>query len=356
MRSDTVTMPTKEMRQASFDAEVGDDVYGDDPTVCALEAMAAEMLGKEASLFVPTGTMANLLCVMAHCSRRGEEVLVGEHSHMSKYEQGGMAQIAGVHSRTVRNLPDGTLDLDDLRGKIQTSLDPHLTVTRLVCLENTQNYLGGQAIPIEHMDSVAELLRGTGVKIHVDGARLFNAATYLRVPAADLVKHADSVNICLSKGLGAPIGSMVVGGRGFVATARRLRKALGGGMRQAGVIAAPAIIALEKMSLRLQVDHDNAQLLAQGLAAMEDLGVHIDMASVQTNLVMFELRRSDISAEEFSDRLARPEEGSGGRMESVKIVMFPGSNTRLRATTHHHISEADVDCALAKVRAILKGV
>lgn len=356
MRSDTVTKPTEEMRRAMFEAEVGDDVFGDDPTVQALERSAAEMLGKEAALFVPSGTMANLLSVMVHCSRRGDEVLLGELSHISKFEQGGIAQLAGVHPRTVRNLPDGRLDLEDLRSKIQTNLDPHMTVTRLVCLENTHNYLGGRVLSIEHVEKVAEILKGTGIKIHMDGARLFNAATALSVPAAALVRHADSVYICLSKGLGAPIGSLLVGGRDFINSARRQRKAVGGGMRQAGVIAAPAIVALEKMSKRLQVDHDNAQRLARGLAGMESLGVHIDVASTETNIVLFTLNREDISPTELVRMLASTEDRSMTAGEvCVKIVAFPDDPRRLRVTIHHHITESDIDCALTKMGSILRG-
>ena len=346
-----------------MNADVGDDVFGDDPTVNELEQRAAQMFGMEAALFVPSGTMGNLLCVLTHCSGRGDEVLLGNESHISHYEQGGVAQFGGVHPRTVTNLPDGTLDLDELKSRIQPD-DPHHTTTRLVCVENTHNRRGGRVIPPAYMDRLAEMLKGMDIKIHVDGARLFNAATALKLPVADLLKRADSVNVCLSKALGAPIGSVIAGRRDFIGRAHRLRKALGGGMRQVGVLAAPGLIALEKMSLRLQEDHDNALVLAKGLATMTDLGLKINLESVETNIIYFELFRDDMDAFEFAKRLEesqkveREGEGAGSckREEvmsaSVKILAF--TPTRLRMVVHHQVSKEGVEMALAKTRALLE--
>ena len=306
LRSDTVTTPTREMREAMMNAVVGDDVFGDDPTVNKLQSQAAHTLGMEAALFVASGTMGNLICVLTHCSARGDEVLLGDESHISHYEQGGVAQMGGVHPRTISTLPDGTLDLCELERRIQPN-DPHHTVTKLVCIENTHNRKGGRVIPPSYMERLAETLRGTDIKIHVDGARLFNAATALKLPVADLLCHADSVSICLSKGLGSPVGSVIAGKKDFIRKALRLRKALGGGMRQVGVLAAPGLIALEKMSLRLQEDHDNAKVLANGIAELDGLGLKVNLESVQSNIVYFELHREDMTAFEFAEKLSDPE-------------------------------------------------
>lgn len=349
VRSDTVTKPTDEMRLAMFEAEVGDDVYGDDPTVIALQEKMARTLGKEAALFVPTGAMGNLICAMIHCSGRGEELLLGDRSHLFLNEQGSVAQLGGIHPRTVRNLPDGTLDLDEVKSKIYLGSDPHKAVTRLVCVENTHNATGGQVIPVEYMDKLAAIIRGTGVKLHVDGARIFNAATALGVPVAKLVEHADSVSACLSKGLGAPIGSVIAGSREFIARAVRMRKALGGGMRQAGVIAAAGIIALEKMSQRLQEDHDNAKRLAVGLEALRDRGVDVDPASVQTNMVIMELnQKSKLTAPDVVRGM-----GAVHGESDAEVKMVAMAERRIRFVTHVQVSKDDVDFIVAKLAKLL---
>ena len=354
LRSDTVTTPTQEMREAMLNAAVGDDVFGDDPTVNKLQNTAAEMLGMEAALFVPSGTMGNLLCVLTHCSARGDEVLLGDESHISHYEQGGVAQLGGVHPRTVTTLSDGTLDLVELKSRIQPD-DPHHTNTRLVCVENTHNRRGGRVIPPSYMERLAETLKGTGIKVHVDGARIFNAATSLKLPVAQLLCHADSVSVCLSKGLGAPIGSVIAGNRDFIKRAHRLRKALGGGMRQVGVIAAPGLIALEKMSLRLHEDHDLAQILANGIAAMSGLGLKVKLESVESNIIYFELFRDDMTAFEFSEQLlASGEGGSGGDAAKVSVKICAVTEHLMRVVTHHQVSKEGVAKALAKMREILE--
>ena len=352
LRSDTVTKPTEDMRVAMFEAEVGDDVLGDDPTVQELEGKAAEVLGKEAGLFVPSGTMGNLIAVMSHCGARGEEALAGDQSHIVLCEQGSAAQIGSVFVRTVVNLPDGTLDLADLKSKLQPESlrDPHKSITRLVCVENSHNFMGGRAVCPEYMDSLAKLIRGQGIKLHVDGARLFNAATALGLPPSKLVEHADSVCICLSKGLGAPVGSVLVGATDFIAGARRIRKSLGGGMRQAGVIAAPGLIALEKMSQRLEIDHNMAQFLAKGLASMSDLGIRIDAKEVETNIVLFSLERSDMSPSEFVSRL---EEEGTAKGERVVVRMLTMGQDKVRAVLNHHVDHDAVECAIIRVREVL---
>lgn len=358
MRSDTVTRPTEEMRVAMFEAEVGDDVFGEDPTVAELEKKAAEVLGKEAGLFVPSGTMGNLAAMMSHCWTRGEDIIVGDQSHIALYEQGGAAQIGNVFLRTVKNLPDGTLDLDELRSKLQPADkfagDPHKSLTRLVVVENTHNMMGGRVIRPEYMDRLVELLRGLGIKIHVDGARLFNAATALGLPPAKLVEHADSATICLSKGLSAPAGSVLVGTADFIAHARRVRKSLGGGMRQVGVLAAPGIIALEKMSQRLEIDHNMAKFLARGLLSMSDLGINVDLESVETNIVFFGLQRSDMTVEDFVAQLEEEGVANGDR---VVVKMLPArvasGEVKVRAILTHHVTHQCVESALIRIREIL---
>ena len=350
MRSDTVTKPTPEMRRAMAEAEVGDDVFGEDPTVNLLQEKAAKVLGKEAALYVPSGTMGNLISVMCHCAHRGDEVIIGDRSHIAMWEQGGVAQLGGVFPRLLKNKPDGTLDIDEIRSTIMTDThDNHCTLTRLVCIENTHNFTGGQPITPAYMDELVSVTHQYGIKIHVDGARLFNAATALGVSAAELVKHADSVSICLSKGLAAPVGSLVVGSKSFIAEAHKVRKSLGGGMRQVGILAAAGIIALEKMSLRLQEDHDNAKRLANGLAAMKELGIQIDPAMVKSNLVVFQLIRSDITPDEFCSRLEVPA-GDGGGV----VRILPVTGQLIRAVINYHITVEDVDIALAKITDVLK--
>jgi threonine aldolase len=245
LRSDTVTHPTPAMREAMARAEVGDDVFGDDPTVNRLQEMAAERMGKEAGLFVPSGTMGNLAAVLSHCGR-GDEVILGSKSHTFLYEAGGVSALGGVHSHQASNQPDGTLDLGEVRGAIRSE-DDHFPVTRLICLENTHNRCGGVALTVEYTRAAGELAHEHGLALHLDGARIFNAAVALGVEAGDLAAPADSITFCLSKALSAPVGSVLCGSKDFIARARRARKQLGGGMRQAGVLAAAGIVALETM-------------------------------------------------------------------------------------------------------------
>lgn len=339
LRSDTITRPTPAMRRAMAEAEVGDDVFGEDPTVNRLEAMAAERLGKEAGLFVTSGTMANLVCLLTHCGR-GDEVLLGDRSHTFIYEQGGSAGLGGIHPRTLPNGPDGTLDPGDIEAAIRPD-NVHFPRTRLIVLENTHNRCSGSPLSRGYMKAVGDIARGHHLKIHVDGARIFNAAAALGVEASDLVSEADSVAFCLSKGLAAPVGSVVCGDRAFVAEARRARKVVGGGMRQAGVIAAAGIVALTDMVDRLVEDHANARRLARGLLQVDGLSVNPEM--VRTNIVYVDITREGLSSTALSEQLAT--EG---------VLLLPTGPQQLRAVTHYHVAGEDADHALDVIRRIME--
>ena len=339
LRSDTITKPTPAMRRAMAEAEVGDDVFGDDPTVKRLEEMAADRLGKEAGLFVASGTMGNLVSLLAQCGR-GDEVIVGDQAHTYVYEQGGMAALGGIHPRVLRNLPDGTLDLDEIVAAIRDPNNPHFPKSRLITVENTHNRCGGTPLTVEYMRSLGKLAREHGLLLHLDGARIFNAAIALGVDVKALVADADSLTFCLSKGLAAPVGSVVCGSKPFIAEARRARKVVGGAMRQVGVIAAAGIVALEQMVERLAEDHANAHVLAAGLAEIP--GLQVDEVSVRTNIIYFETTRPDVDAPCLVARL----EEAGVRMGAV-------GQRRIRAVLNYHVTAADVQAALALMRAAL---
>ncbi len=339
LRSDTLTQPTASMRQAMAGAEVGDDVFGEDPTVNRLEEMAAERLGKQAAVFVASGTMGNLVSQLAHCGR-GDEMILGNHSHTFFFEQGGSAAVGGIHPRTVPNQPDGKLALEEIETAIRGD-NVHLPRTRLIMLENTHNQCSGYPLDADYMKAVGEIARRHGLKIHVDGARIFNAAAALNVDAKDLAAEADSISFCLSKGLAAPVGSMVCGTRDFIKEARRARKLLGGGMRQAGVLAAAGIVALTEMVDRLADDHANAKKLAQGLANTPDISIAPEL--VKTNIVFFEITRREMTVAELVNRL-----DEGG------VRMSPSGPNRIRAVTHYHITSEDIDYSLSALSNVLK--
>jgi threonine aldolase len=339
LRSDTITKPTPAMRRAMAEAEVGDDVFGEDPTVRRLEELAAGRLGKEAGLFVASGTMGNLVSLLAQCGR-GDEVIVGDQAHTCVYEQGGMAALGGIYPRPLRNQPDGTLDLAELEGAIRNFDDPHFTRTKLIALENTHNRCGGSPLPVAYMQAVGRLAREHGLLLHVDGARIFNAAVALAVDVKELVADADSVTFCLSKGLGAPVGSVVCGSRPFIAEARRARKVVGGGMRQAGVIAAAGIVALEQMVDRLAEDHENARTLAAGLAKLP--GIQVEEVPVRTNILFFRVVRPEMTASQLTARLAE---------QGVKMLAL--GPDRIRAVTNYHVTADDIQATLATFRAVL---
>jgi threonine aldolase len=285
LRSDTVTQPTPEMREAMQLAEVGDDVYGEDPTINRLQEMAAERLGKQAGLFVASGTMGNLIGILSHC-QRGDEVIVGKKNHVFLHEAGGISALGGVHSCQLPNQADGSLKLEDIAAAIRSD-DPHEPVTRLVCLENTHNACGGVYQTPEYARQTVEFAHGRGLSVHLDGARIFNAAAAQGVAAIALAGPADSVTFCLSKGLCAPVGSVLCGSKAFIAKAQRLRKMLGGGMRQAGILAAAGIVALEQMTGRLVQDHARAKKLADGLRQIA--GLTLDPGTLATNMVFLSL-------------------------------------------------------------------
>ena len=339
LRSDTVTLPTPAMREAIYRAELGDDVFGEDPTTNRLEKMAAERMGKEAALLVVSGTMGNLVCTLTHC-RRGEEVILGDRSHTFLYEAGGMSTLGGIHPHTISNQPDGTMRLEDIEGAIRGS-NVHFPRTRLICLENTHNRCYGSALTSEYIDSVAALAKEHGLSIHLDGARIFNAAIALGIDVKELTANVDSLSFCLSKGLSAPVGSVVCGSSEFIAEARRARKVLGGGMRQTGVIAAAGIKALEEMVDRLAKDHENARRLAEGIAHIS--GLSIEPAKVQTNIIYFELDEDRMTPKELVTELDKKE---------VKLLSVGAR--RLRAVTHYGISAEDIDLTVKALGEVMK--
>ncbi|MCY4623443.1 MAG: aminotransferase class I/II-fold pyridoxal phosphate-dependent enzyme [Chloroflexi bacterium] len=333
LRSDTVTHPTPEMRRAMAEAEVGDDVLGDDPTVKRLEAMAAERMGKEAAVYVSSGTMGNLLAVLGWCDR-GDEVILGSEAHILWHESAGSAAIAGTLLRAVPNDARGRLDPDDIEHAFR-AYRPGVSPTGLVTLENTHNRCSGAALSPSDTKAVADVAHGHGLPLHLDGARIFNAAVAQEVPADVLAGHADSVTFCFSKGLSAPIGSALCGPADFIANARMWRKMLGGGMRQSGVIAAAAIVSLESMVPRLAEDHQNAKRLAAGLAGIP--GISIDPERIETNIVIFEWVGGPHAA--FMAKLAE----AGGLASS-------SGAPKVRMVTHYGINAEDIDDALEGIR------
>jgi threonine aldolase len=339
LRSDTVTQPTPRMMEAIFRAELGDDVYGEDPTVNRLQRLAAEKLGKEAALFVASGTMGNLVAVLTHCNR-GDEMLVGDQAHVFYYEVGGSAALGGVHVRTVPN-GRGIPSPEDVEAAIRGE-DLHFPRTKLVCLENTHNRCGGVAVSAEETNAVAAVAHRYGVKIHLDGARLFNAAVALGVAPSQLAEQCDSVDVCLSKGLSAPVGSILAGSGDFIANARKYRKMVGGGMRQVGILAGAGIVALTEMVDRLAEDHTNARVLAEAIASME--GTQVDLAAVQTNIVVVCIERPDMTAAQFIARMAEL---------GVKITPFGGNKVRL--VTHYGIEREQVERTI-EVAGMVLGV
>ncbi len=336
LRSDTVTHPTPAMRTAMANAIVGDDVFGDDPTVNALQDYAAQLLGKEAALFVTSGTQGNVIACLTHC-QRGEELIVGKEGHIFRWEVGAASALGGITMHQVAVQPNGEIKLDDIEAAIRNSADVHHPITKLVCLENTQGGMGGVPLTAEYVDRVADFAHARGLKLHIDGARLFNAAAALDVDPIDLVREADSVQICLSKGLCAPTGSLLLGSKEFIDRARRIRKMLGGGMRQAGVLAATGLIALKDMRARLGEDHEQAERLAQGLAAIPGITLH--PVHQRTNMVFFSI----------PDRVDPATFVAA--MKSRKILLIGGP--RFRAVTHYWITPQRVEQVIAAVRDCL---
>jgi threonine aldolase len=337
LRSDTVTKPTPAMRRAMAEAEVGDDVYGEDPTVNRLERRAAELLGKPAALFVPTGTMANTIGIKLH-TRHGEEVVCDDRAHILDWELSMTAWFSGCLARTVPTA-DGVLHWTAIEASIRTR-GPHNAPTALVHLEHPHNMGGGTLYPIEEIETICDRAHERGIKVHMDGARLFNAVVASGISPARIVAKVDTVMFCLSKALGAPVGSLLVGPEAAIEQGRLYRKRLGGGMRQAGVLAAAGLVALEETPPRLAEDHGNARLLAEGLAAIP--GVSIDPAKVVTNIVIFDVARTNVSPAELVSR---------AKAQGVLISAIGG--TRVRAVTHYDVSREDCERALTSISEIL---
>ena len=339
LRSDTVTRPTPSMRRAMAEAEVGDDVFREDPTVRRLEEAAAERTGKEAALFVPSGTMGNQIAVNVW-TRPGQEVILEERSHIFDYEMGTMAVLSGVLPRPIRG-DDGVLSVESVRRAIRPPVY-YLTQTGLIALENTHNMAGGTIFPVSEAESICSLARTQRIPTHLDGARLFNAAVAVREDAAELARPFDSVMFCLSKGLGAPVGSLVCGPAGFVDEALRVRKRMGGGMRQAGILAAAGLVALEENVERLAEDHDNARRLAEGIAGIPGLAIEPDR--VQTNIVVFSVTGGGMTAREVV-----------GRWKEAGVLSLAIDETQVRTVTHYDVDRAGIDRALEILAKLMRG-
>ena len=337
-RSDTVTQPSPEMREAIFNAQVGDDVFGDDPTINILEEMAADRLGKEQALFVASGTMGNLVSILSH-SNRGDEIIVGDKSHIFKYEAGGASALGGVAYHTVKNHEDGKIDPDDVLNAIRDASDNHNPKTSMIALENTQNMCGGRVLDQFETKIFSDIAKNNNLKFHIDGARIFNASVKLGIDVKKIVEGADSVSFCLSKGLACPVGSVVCGDDKFIESARKWRKMLGGGMRQAGFLASAGIVALDNMVNRLAEDHENAQKLAFGLSQLPH--INIDVNSVETNLVFFEI---DFEYRSLVENALNQNEIKGA-----------SKRERWRFATHYGIESSDIDITLDVMGSILHG-
>ncbi len=337
LRSDTFTLPTKEMLDSISSAELGDDVEGEDPTVNQLQALTAEMFGTEAALLVASGTMGNLVAMMSHC-QRGDEIILESEAHIYYYELGGLSALVGALPRLVKG-ERGKFTPQQLEENIRHP-DLHYPISRLVCIENTHNRAGGSVWTPAEVAAVAKTARDHGLKVHCDGARIFNAAVALGVDVKEYMRHLDSLSFCLSKGLSCPVGSMVVGDAGFIEQAKRNRKMVGGGMRQAGIIAAPGVVGLQKMVGRLKDDHHNARKLAEGLSVLP--GIEVDLDQVETNIVMADITGTGMKAETFVDRAGK-----------VGVQMFEFGMNRVRLVTHYGIVAEDVEEAISRLRRLL---
>jgi len=339
LRSDTFTLPTARMREAMARAPLGDDVFEEDPTVRHLEELAAQKVGKEAALFVVSGTMGNLVATLSH-TQPGEEVILGLNSHIYGYEVGGLARIGGLMPRVVDDSA-GIIRPEQVQNALRDA-NIHFAPTTLVCMENSHNMSGGRVMSVEQTKALADFAHERGFRLHMDGARIFNAAVALQVPVTELTKPVDSVMFCLSKGLSAPVGSLLAGDREFIKRARKFRKLLGGGMRQAGVIAAAGVVALEEMVDRLGEDHARAKALAHGLSSVP--GVKVIASNYQTNIVLIDIEETGLSSQEFARRLGERQ-----------IRVLTRTETALRAVVHRHIEDEDIDKAIAAFREVARG-
>ncbi len=339
LRSDTVTKPTPAMRKAMAEAEVGDDVYLEDPTVNRLQEKAAEIFNKDAALFVPTGSMGNQIAVKLH-TRQGDEIVIEERGHIFNYEMGTPAVVAGVMIRPVKSANGtGILNWSEIKSSLHINQPYHACPTGLICLENSHNLAGGTVMTAEQCKVICENAHELGIPVHLDGARIFNAAAHTGQSVAELSEHVDSVQFCLSKGLGAPVGSMLLGTKDFINEARSWRKRFGGGMRQVGVLAAAGLIALEESVPKLHQDHENARKLAEGVANLK--GVKIDIETVQTNIVIFDVSDAELTSNKICETL-----------KDRDIIAIPFGNL-IRMVTHYDVSIDDIKCALEQLKTIL---
>ncbi|XP_030256333.1 probable low-specificity L-threonine aldolase 2 isoform X1 [Sparus aurata] len=353
LRSDVVAKPGPAMRKAMAEAEVEYDLMGEDSTATELEELAADMFQMEAALFVPTGTMANLIAVMAHCRERDDEMIVGDLSHMHVFTQGGSAQLASVHATTATTLPDGTFDLEQLESKIHHRYpNPHHSRSRLICVENTHNIRGGRVLPLTFLQEVRALADKYGLSVHMDGARVMNAAVAQGVPPSTIVQHAHTVSLCLSKGLGAPVGAILAGPRDFIFRAARCRQALGGEMLKTGMLAAAGKLSLLQMEI-LEEDHRNAKTFAQALGDCDPPLFAVDTAAVETNIVCFSLREPSLSPFEFCARMGQVGAGEVAALgQGIQVHMFHYFRNIIRAVWHLGISSEDTQLAIQKMQFV----
>ena len=338
LRSDTVTLPSSEMRQSIFDAQLGDDVFQEDQNVNLLEKKAATISGKEAALLVPSGTMGNLISFLVHCPR-GTEAILGNKSHTFIYEAGGISAFGGIHSHQLENSDDGLIELELIKNAIRTD-NVHFPQTSLISLENTHNMCFGSPISKEYLDSVYEIAHSNNLKLHIDGARIFNATVALDISLSELIQNIDSITFCLSKGLACPVGSIICGTKEFINSARRMRKALGGGMRQAGIIAAAGLSVIDNLDHQIQEDHANAYKLSHGIDSIK--GLKIQTEKVKTNIMYFELDSNQISSEQLLSK-----------MKDLGVLFFEVSPNRYRLVTHYGITEKDIDFTLLAFEKVL---
>lgn len=326
-RSDTVTTPTEEMRKAMHDAKVGDEVFGGDPTTKELQEYAAQKVGKEAALFVPSGTMGNLIAILSH-TKRGQEIILEDNSHIYNSEGGGMAYLAGVQARPIKG-KRGIMDITDIQNSIRENGE-HLPETGLICIENTHNMEGGVVVPIENMREIYNLAKNNNLPVHLDGARVFNSAAYLKCDVKEITKYCDSVMFSFSKGLCAPAGSMLAGDKSFIEKAKRFRKAVGGELRQSGVLAAPCLIALKDMVGRLEEDHINAHNLAAGIKSIS--GIEVNEHEINTNIVIINVNTRNYTAEDITGLLAE-----------CGILAHAITKGKIRFVTHKYVSSDDIE-------------
>ncbi|XP_031354598.1 probable low-specificity L-threonine aldolase 2 [Photinus pyralis] len=350
IRTDTITKPTQAMRNVMAIAEVGDSVFGEDPTVDKLERRCADLLGKEDAIYLPSGTMCNLIAIMVHCNKRGVEFIAGDKSHSYLCELGGAAVLAGVQCSQIHNKPDGTFCLEELQRRIHPEVNLRSATTGLIIIENTHNLCGGKVLPLEWIDDLAKIASKFKVPLHMDGARIMNAVVQSKVPAKRIARDMDSVFFCFSKGLGCPMGSVLCGTASFVNEARRLRKMLGGDVRQVGIIAAACLLALDEMIDRLQIDHDHALQIAKAIDDMQSDIVRVDLSSVQTNMALITFDSKLVTAKEFLEKLAHV-----SPTDSVQVCVKGGfiNDEEARFVLQWEVTDEDVSCAIEKVKMVI---